>query len=122
MQQKWVQLDLPFVHDCEHYKEGAMATKKRAKGGPLANYVTESGARESYWSDLEVDSLGQLVHAVSAARAAVLFGHTRDGGALALTFFDGDERATIYKPSWKESQEWLNEQIEYWEHYVRESS
>ena len=53
-------------------------------------------AESAHWEDAEADALWRAVCAVTEAGDAIMFGKTRDGGALVVTLMSGDERIKQY--------------------------
>lgn len=63
-----------------------------AKGNPFGN----SGSQHHTPSFTEVGNLAHVLDAVCRAGCAIMFGHTRDGGAVVITVLDGDNRYKQY--------------------------
>lgn len=95
-------------------------SEKKSRKSTLAQRYQSSKRVEARWDECPDQLVASLVNAVSAARCAVLFGHTRDGGALALTFFDGSEKFNEYHPIDDYLEEWLRGQVEFWVGYADE--
>lgn len=60
------------------------------------------------WDDIPQDRIGLLVHAITNASAAVMFGRTSDRGALSITVLDGDERLREWPHSVEDFEEVYN--------------
>lgn len=71
------------------------------------------------WASVDSTSLGDLVRICGANSVGVLFGASRDGGALSLTFFwDGQnkssnrpERKTVWCGVGEDAQSWVDRWI-----------
>lgn len=48
------------------------------------------------WTDVLDTDIVRMVQAVTETGAAIMFGRTRNGGALVVRIYDGDDRATYY--------------------------
>lgn len=73
--------------------------KQRHASGRWTKYEpTTQGTRVS-WGDVDQLSIAAAIQEVVESGAALIFGATRDGGALALTVCDGDERLKLYSPT-----------------------
>ena len=88
---------------------------KKTEKGFLAGKFGKKTSTTACWDELPGDLIARLVVAVSKAGGAVLFGHTRDGGALALTFFHGNEKATEYHSITETVSDWLEDMVDWWE-------
>lgn len=53
-------------------------------------------SRAIEWSDVLDTDIIRMIEAVTSVGAAIMFGKTRDGGALVVRVYDGDDRATYY--------------------------
>lgn len=64
----------------------------KANANRLGGLRSRQTRRKLAWSLIQAADLGVLVHRASSWGAALLFGVTRDGGALTLTvYLDGDK-------------------------------
>ncbi len=61
------------------------------------------------WSDVLDTDIIRMIEAVTGVGAAIMFGRTRDGGALVVRVYDGDDRATYYLNSQFEATALANE-------------
>ena len=93
---------------------------KRTRTSALAARFGTKRATVAIWDEVDPELVARLVRSVSHARCAVLFGHTRDGGALALTFFDDSEKYNEYHPIDDHLEQWMEELCEWWEQYAEE--
>jgi len=58
--------------------------------------TADSGASEVGKWDIKTDRTAQAILAVLGAGCAVMLGVTRDGGAVHVTVYDGDEKHRVY--------------------------
>jgi hypothetical protein len=58
--------------------------------------------------DLKSQQLVDAILALLSAGCGVMFGRTRDGGAIAITIFDGDDRARTYADDSIALDDWAN--------------
>lgn len=79
---------------------GMPNTKKSKNGtGRWTKYEPSKLATKVTWGDVDQLSIVAAIQEVVDSGAAIIFGATRDGGALALTVCDGDERLKLYSPT-----------------------
>jgi hypothetical protein len=74
-------------------------------------YTKKAADTSVSWDEVEPGHLGALVHAVTRAGDAVLFGKSRDGGTLVITICAGDERIKFYASSREQAESLLLELI-----------
>lgn len=91
---------------------GGGKVANRTSSGPGAGRYdrvarTASHKAAASWEDAEPETLWRTVAEVTAAGDAVVFGRTRDGGAVALTVWSGDERPKWYATGPEEIAELL---------------
>lgn len=90
----------------------------REAGGKGGNFQTRAnpfGERVSKGSAPELASIAMATQAVDItlkAGCAVMFGHTRDGGAICITILDGDDRHRTYCSSEEELDQALTRMSE----------
>lgn len=53
-------------------------------------------AAKASWEDADADTLWRTIQEVTSQGDAIMFGLTRDGGAVVLTVLSGDERVKQY--------------------------
>lgn len=61
------------------------------------------------WTDVLDSDIVRMVQAVTETGAAIMFGRTRNGGALVVRIYDGDDRVTYYLNSTFEATALANE-------------
>lgn len=77
--------------------EEARRREARARKKTQANrWQIKKAEKRIDWTEIDPGLMADLVIAVTNAGAAVMFGRTRDGGALVVAVFDGDDRARYY--------------------------
>jgi len=66
-------------------------------GSRYARLANDSPRKEAAsWEDADAQDLWRTISEVTSAGDALMFGRTRDGGALVLTVLSGDERVRNY--------------------------
>lgn len=80
----------------EHKKQGRKAT---SGSGRWTQYNRPGTTAAPSWAEVDDLAVSQLIAEVTQDGDAVIFGVTRDGGALALTICSGDERGKYYAKS-----------------------
>lgn len=73
----------------------------RSQSGPTGSRYARLGTRSApvaraSWEDAEAETLWRTIQAVTDAGDAIMFGRTRDGGAVVLTLLSGDVREKAY--------------------------
>lgn len=58
--------------------------------------VDKGPSAKASWEEADADALWRAVTAATDAGDAVMFGKTRDGGAVVLTVLSGDDRIRSY--------------------------
>lgn len=89
---------------------GAVATPNSSNPG-ASRYARvaqkKPGAQEASWEDAEQETVWRVVLEVTTKGDAVMFGRTRDGGAVVLTVLSGDDRVRQYATGAEEIAELL---------------
>jgi len=84
----------------EETRERKNGSKRAASGGGLLGRLNhtegKSSAETVSWASVPGTLVSWLVEYCSQEGAAVMFGTTRDGGALVLTIFDGGKKHSEY--------------------------
>lgn len=83
--------------------------RKKAQGN---RWQIQKSKQRIDWSEVDPGRLADLVISVSRAGAAVMFGTTRDGGALVVAVYDGDDRARYYCNSMAEFEILVEQLVE----------
>jgi hypothetical protein len=58
--------------------------------------MSESSGGQPDWSRIDGEWLRTIIHDLTREDGAVLFGYSRDGGAYAVTIFDGESKEKLY--------------------------
>lgn len=64
------------------------------------------------WAACDGTLLAKAIAAVAKTGAAIRLGYTRDGGAYAIGYYDGDDKHTEYVRPGEDMNEYLKEVIE----------
>jgi hypothetical protein len=72
---------------------------KTSGSGKWTKYKPNAGKDKPSWAKVDEAGILVAIARVTEEGAALLFGVTRDGGALVLTICDGDERLKLYGTS-----------------------
>jgi hypothetical protein len=80
----------------------AKQRKGTSGSGKWSKYQPKSQNGELDWSKVDEAAILIALSNVTKEGAALLFGKTRDGGALVLTVCDGDERLKLYATTHEE--------------------
>lgn len=70
-----------------------------AKNGRYGHLSTKATEVKTWWNDADESAIGDCVKKVLDAGDAILFGRTRDGGAVRIILMSGDEKASEYVTS-----------------------
>jgi len=71
-------------------------SKRNGAGSKWTPYSRREAKQKIAWDEVSAPQIGEVVAAVTRDGSAVLFGTTRDGGALVVTICAGDERIKFY--------------------------
>lgn len=77
-------------------KGGGAGRQVEANTRNLGGLRRRRTRRKVSWADTDAAGLGALIVRASYQNAALLFGTTRDGGALTLTIYWDGDRETLY--------------------------
>lgn len=81
--------------------------RKKREQSPLPGFSAgETNEGRKDWTTVDPTVVGELVHAASSNNVAVMFGHSRDFGAVCVIAFWGDQKETIW-PKYGQSAEEL---------------
>lgn len=67
---------------------------------------------EVYWSEVPDTLMRLAVDAVSRAGGALMFGRTRDGGALSIMVLQDNDKLKAYPHTGQEAQEYLERLVD----------
>lgn len=71
------------------------AENRKAESRRRRQAVSRTGSHAD-WSEVDGALLAKMVQAVARTGGALRLGFTRDGGAYAVGFYDGDDKHTEY--------------------------
>jgi hypothetical protein len=83
------------------------AKKPTSGSGKWTKYQRNYVKGDADWAKVDEALILAALSSVTAEGAALLFGTTRDKGALVLTVCDGDERVKLYASTREEMNEHL---------------
>jgi len=75
---------------------GVNKPKVQSKISALRSKMSEASGGQPDWSRVDGDWLRMIVNDLTKDDGAVLLGYSRDGGAYAVTIFDGDSKEKLY--------------------------
>lgn len=80
----------------------------QANSNRLSGLRKRANRRALAWTLVPAHDLGQLIHRATAWGAALLFGLTRDGGALTLTIYMDGDKEVLYINDYEMIDDTLN--------------
>lgn len=94
-------------------KQSERENKKNAAGAARRRRANVgSGGNAADWAGVDGTLLAKAVAGVARLGGALRFGYTRDGGAYAIGFYEGDDKWTEYIPPGDDVEEYLKGIIE----------